>query len=92
MRTVVVLRYCHDLVSAMNRYSDSTEAPSSTRIAAGGGTALASMNGDSRPTPAQSDATTLLYDDRGVGIPIDFSRWDLEMARKQTGGGPSGER
>ncbi|MEV2212983.1 hypothetical protein AB0H86_16275 [Streptomyces sp. NPDC050997] len=58
-------------------------------IAAGGGTALAtSVASDSSPAPAatsaatKSDVTTMLFDDHGVTIPVDFSGLDLVLAKQ----------
>ncbi|MER5201389.1 hypothetical protein ACWD3J_49005 [Streptomyces sp. NPDC002755] len=57
-------------------------------IAAGGGTALATSvagGGSSAPaasgTTATSDATTMLFDNHGVTIPIDFAGWSLDAAK-----------
>ncbi|MET8646436.1 PASTA domain-containing protein [Streptomyces sp. NPDC004096] len=57
-------------------------------IAAGGGTALAtSVAGGSSSTPVatstatNSDATTMLFDNHGVTIPIDFAGWSLDVAK-----------
>ncbi len=57
-------------------------------LVGGGGTALAtSVAGGSHQaassTVTKSDATTLLFDDHGVTIPIDFSRLDLVFAKQQ---------
>ncbi|MFG2730558.1 hypothetical protein [Streptomyces canus] len=56
-------------------------------LAAGGGTALAtSVAGGSHAAPSsavtKSDATTLLFDNHGVTIPIDFARLDLVLAKQ----------
>lgn len=56
-------------------------------LVAGGGTALAtSVAGGSHSaasrTVTKSDATTLLFDDHGVTVPIDFSRLDLVLAKE----------
>ncbi|MET7683302.1 hypothetical protein [Streptomyces sp. NPDC005423] len=56
-------------------------------LVAGGGTALAtSVAGGSHTTASstvsKSDATTLLFDDHGVTIPIDFSGQDLVLAKQ----------
>lgn len=59
-------------------------------IVAGGGTALASMAGGSETgkpaaatTATTKEAATVLYDNRGVTIPIDMSGLDLVLAKQQ---------
>ena len=63
-------------------------------VAAGGGTALAASvahgGGSSNSTPAavtrtavNSDSTTLLFNNHGVKIPINFAGLDLTMAKQQ---------
>lgn len=56
-------------------------------LVVGGGTALAtSVAGGSHSavssTVIKSDATTLLFDNHGVTIPMDFSRLDLVLAKQ----------
>ncbi|WP_406120687.1 hypothetical protein OIE52_49475 [Streptomyces canus] len=56
-------------------------------LAAGGGTALATSvaggsHSEASSTATKSDATTLLFDNHGVTIPMDFSRLDLVLAKQ----------
>ncbi|WP_405512407.1 hypothetical protein [Streptomyces canus] len=55
--------------------------------AAGGGSALATSvaggsHSEASSTANNSDATTLLFDNHGVTIPMDFSRLDLVLAKQ----------
>ncbi|SEG18579.1 hypothetical protein SAMN05216223_103544 [Actinacidiphila yanglinensis] len=72
------------------RRSIGIAAVTAALVAAGGGTALAAVSsGGSSPTAAvtrtvtNSDATTMLYNDHGVKIPVDFSGRDLTLAKQE---------
>ncbi|MFI9569544.1 hypothetical protein [Streptomyces rishiriensis] len=71
------------------RRSVGIAAVAAALIAAGGGTALATSAAGSHSTPAAAataaagrDATTMLFNNHGVTIPVDFSTSDLTLAKQ----------
>ncbi|MEU0212376.1 hypothetical protein [Streptomyces canus] len=63
------------------------DAVAAPLLVPGGGTALATSvaggsHSEASNTVTKSDATTLLFDNHGVTIPMDFSRLDLTLAKQ----------